>query len=148
MISSMIHRKEITRRNLSLCFENIAKKGGGLLDEDNRNLVEIIIHATITHTPPPTTLLIHELIISFFLDMDLSVLGRDEVGYNLYSKQIRQEYIHMSPTDYASGRAGVLRSFLTRGDLMYYTTHFRGLFLDKAKMNLELELAQLEKGSV
>ena len=42
----------------------------------------------------------------------MEALGRGEKGYEVYARQIREEYGHFSEFEYAKGRLDVLEKFL------------------------------------
>lgn len=50
--------------------------------------------------------------LKLFIDMDMSILGVDPAQYEIYARQIRQEYAFVPEADYCRGRAAVLESFL------------------------------------
>ncbi|MEM6805837.1 MAG: hypothetical protein AAF696_30850, partial [Bacteroidota bacterium] len=59
------------------------------------------------------------------LDLDLSILGAEKERYELYSKQIREEYYFYSEEDYRKGRCQVLGNFLDRKTI-YFSELFQG----------------------
>lgn len=79
---------------------------------------------------------------ALIMDIDLGVLGADEVRYDTYAEDIRKEYAHIEESDYRAGRGAVLRSFLDR-NAIYATRHFRKLLEKPARANLERELLAL-----
>lgn len=79
-----------------------------------------------------------------FLDADLSILGAEPRVYDLYSKQIRKEYGHVTNTDYRVGRPLVLRQFLER-ETLFFTPAAQSLWEAAARRNLTRELQTLER---
>lgn len=76
------------------------------------------------------------------LDADLAVLGADPAGYAAYVSGVRGEYAHLSPADWATGRADVLERLLARRSL-YLTEPGRSWWDERARANLTAELAGL-----
>lgn len=101
--------------------------------------IEKIVHyinATKTHTTNG------DRDLSFFLDFDLSILGAEEIIYDVYTRQIREEF-HIYPNFiYNRGRRKALRSLLERA-YVYNTHEFRGQFETKARANMQRELDTL-----
>lgn len=94
------------------------------------------IHATKTHTTNG------DRDLSFFLDFDLSILGAESLIYDVYTRQIREEF-HIYPNFiYNRGRRKALRSLLERA-YVYHTHEFRGQFETKARANMQRELDTL-----
>jgi predicted metal-dependent HD superfamily phosphohydrolase len=79
---------------------------------------------------------------ALIMDIDLGVLGADQVRYDTYAEDIRKEYAHVEESAYRVGRGAVLRSFLDRKSI-YATRHFRKLLEKAARANLERELLTL-----
>jgi predicted metal-dependent HD superfamily phosphohydrolase len=77
-----------------------------------------------------------------FLDFDLSILGREAVIYNAYSRAIRMEYQWAPEALYRQGRAKVLGSFLQR-EKLYYSPQLAERFEAQARRNIENELTEL-----
>eukprot|EP01117_Protostelium_nocturnum_P003030 TRINITY_DN13961_c0_g1_i1.p1 TRINITY_DN13961_c0_g1~~TRINITY_DN13961_c0_g1_i1.p1 ORF type:complete len:231 (+),score=54.22 TRINITY_DN13961_c0_g1_i1:50-694(+) len=82
--------------------------------------------------------------LAFFLDFDVSILGKEEEEYDQYSVQIRKEYSHVSNQDYRVGREKVLNS-LSEGNV-FATKEFRDRFEEKAKANMKREIQLLQSG--
>ena len=77
--------------------------------------------------------------LSFFLDFDLSILGSDEAIYDVYARQIREEFSLMPSFLYKRGRRKVLKSLLERPHI-YQTPVFQNKFEAKARENIQREL--------
>lgn len=80
--------------------------------------------------------------LSIFLDFDLSILGSDATIYDVYTRQIREEFSLMPSFMYKRGRRKVLKNLLARPHI-YHTTVFRNLMEAKARENIERELKNL-----
>ena len=94
------------------------------------------INATKTHTSNG------ESDLNFFLDFDLSILGAEETIYDVYTRQIREEF-HLVPSFiYNRGRRKILRGFLDR-EAIYKTDAFRYQIEPKARENMQRELENL-----
>lgn len=76
-------------------------------------------------------------------DADLRVLARPEASYRRYVEDVRRDYAHVSDTDFATGRAAVLRTLLGR-ERLYSTRTAHEAWEAPARANLEAELRGLE----
>jgi predicted metal-dependent HD superfamily phosphohydrolase len=110
-----------------------------------KSAVTCLIKATIKHTIPPA----HEIpavlssaIVGDFLDLDLAVLASPAEEYEGYSKQIRQEYIHVSAEDYRNGRTKVLHNFIGRQRLFFGEN--QEMNEAQARSNLAAEIKRLK----
>lgn len=70
-----------------------------------------------------------------FLDIDLSILGAEELKFNEYDENIRLEYSWVSDNVYNQKRAEVLYSFLKR-ESIFQTEEMKLQFEDQARKNL------------
>ncbi len=77
--------------------------------------------------------------LNYFLDFDLSILGAEDLIYDIYSQQIREEYGFYPSFLYDRGRKKVLKAFLER-DFIYKTDEFRDKYEAKARENIQREL--------
>ncbi|HEY0656593.1 MAG TPA: hypothetical protein VGD65_25845 [Chryseosolibacter sp.] len=80
---------------------------------------------------------------NLFTDADLSILGSDSARYAEYTRQIRKEYSIYPDIIYNRGRVKVLKHFLAM-DSIYKTKAFADLYEEKARANIEAELAGLQ----
>jgi predicted metal-dependent HD superfamily phosphohydrolase len=94
------------------------------------------IKATKTHTANGDSDL------ELFLDFDLSILGSEEGIYDVYSRQIREEFNSFPNFIYNRGRRKALRGMLEKR-YIYHTDEFRKRFEDKARENIQRELNTL-----
>lgn len=79
------------------------------------------------------------------VSLDLSTLGKPRERYQIYAAAIRREYGWVPESDFAKGRASVLRGFLDRPHI-FPNAWFRERYEDQARENLKWELASLERG--
>ena len=96
--------------------------------------VKQIILSTKKHHP-----LIDSIDNLIFLDADLSILGASPDKYLKYAQAIRQEYSHLSNSNYQQGRKKVLINFLAR-DRIYYMDYFYRKLESSARDNLQAEI--------
>lgn len=80
--------------------------------------------------------------MAYFLDMDLAILGQDTEIYQTYVKAIRQEYHHISESDFRLGRTVVLQNFLQR-ERLFFSDYFFDKYETQARQNLAQEIVQL-----
>lgn len=79
---------------------------------------------------------------NYLLDSDLSILGKSWNEYELYIKQIRNEYSIYPDFLYNPGRKKVLKHFLMF-DRIYKTEHFRDKYEKQARENISKEIELL-----
>lgn len=79
----------------------------------------------------------------FFMDFDMAVLGRPWDQYEIYSKQIREEYKHVPEAIYCRARAGFLASSCSAE--LFATEAFKDSHGERSKDNAAKEAAILEK---
>jgi predicted metal-dependent HD superfamily phosphohydrolase len=79
---------------------------------------------------------------NLFTDADLSILGKDEVTYQSYARQIRKEYAIYPALIYNPGRKKVLSHFLAM-DRIFKTDHFYSKYEAAARKNMAGELQTL-----
>jgi predicted metal-dependent HD superfamily phosphohydrolase len=79
---------------------------------------------------------------AMLVDADLAILGAEPTDYAAYVHGIRSEYAHVSPEQWVTGRAEVLRRFLDAPALFHTEVMHRELE-SRAKANLTAELASL-----
>ncbi|KAK4121478.1 hypothetical protein N657DRAFT_107514 [Parathielavia appendiculata] len=115
----------------------------GLVDARRLGWIRTVIEATATHTLPTGLDDGEASDAALFLDMDLSILGADEVEFDEYEAAVRREYQFVDDEGWRAGRAAVLRNFLKRQRL-YHSDLFRGLYENAARRNLTRSLRRLE----
>ncbi|MBR0838294.1 phosphohydrolase [Bradyrhizobium manausense] len=79
---------------------------------------------------------------AILISIDLSILGAEPARYDAYAAAIRQEFVHVSETDYRAGRAAVLRRFAARR-VIYPDAGFAAQYDQRARDNLARELSSL-----
>jgi predicted metal-dependent HD superfamily phosphohydrolase len=82
---------------------------------------------------------------AIMVDVDLSILGRDERRFFEYEDQIRREYAWVPAAVFASKRAELLQGFLARKHV-FVTDWFRGKYEQQARHNLEASIRRLGLG--
>lgn len=75
-------------------------------------------------------------------DADLAILAAAPPRYAEYAAAVREEYAHVSDPDFAAGRTAILRDLLAKPHL-FQTAHARASWEDRARANVERELADL-----
>ncbi len=79
---------------------------------------------------------------AWVVDIDLSILGRDEPAYDRFEKAIRAEYVWVPLALYRRKRAEILASFLARR-FIYFTEPFKETLEAPARRNLTRAIAAL-----
>jgi len=105
-------------------------------DPDLRSAVRDLVLVTKTHegsTHPDAPLL---------MDIDLSILGTNEVRFFEYEEQIRREYFWVPEATFRSKRAEILEHFLSRA-VIYRTSKFFETHEKQARANLRASLERL-----
>jgi predicted metal-dependent HD superfamily phosphohydrolase len=122
-------------------FETYARQIG--LDEGLRARVARFIDATKMHQICTDVSYDEKIDLSFFLDFDLEVLGRNWEDYLTYAKQIRQEYSYFNDEEFCSGRVKVLRNFSAR-ERLFFSEEFFKTSEEAARENIRREIELLE----
>jgi predicted metal-dependent HD superfamily phosphohydrolase len=78
------------------------------------------------------------------VDVDLSILGRDEERFNEYEEQIRREYEWVPAKVFGSKRAEILQHFLLR-EHIFGTDWFYQKYEEQARKNLEDSIRKLKQ---
>lgn len=114
----------------------------GLSDDLVDDVVALVL-ATATHDPGrPGADASATRRMEVFLDADLWILSAPRPRYEEYQDQVRQEYAHVSDSDFRRGRAAVLAAFADR-EHIYLTEHARRHWEPAARANLARELRDL-----
>jgi predicted metal-dependent HD superfamily phosphohydrolase len=108
--------------------------GGPLADEVTR-----LILAT-KHTEATT-----DADAALVVDIDLSILGRDEARFSEYEEQIRREYAWVPWELYAAKRVELLRHFLKR-ERLFQSDWFYDRYETQARRNLAASIGALSRG--
>ena len=80
--------------------------------------------------------------INWLIDFDLKILAKDWEDYKIYLEQIRKEYGMYPNFLYKPGRGKALKHFL-ENEFIFQTQDFRGLYEEKARLNIEKEISLL-----
>lgn len=104
-----------------------------------KNVVALIT-ATKTHTVDPA--FPHKKDMALFLDLDMAVLAEDWKDYEVYSQNIRREFLQYPDPIFKSGRRNALQKILNK-ETIYYSPDFNNLFEEKARQNLQREISLL-----
>jgi predicted metal-dependent HD superfamily phosphohydrolase len=109
--------------------------------------------------PPTSASRIHDLILAtrhdnnsfrgdaaLVADIDLTILGAPPERFQVYDRQIRQEYAWVPEPDFREARLGILEGFLAR-PAIYLTGPFRRKYEVQARQNLESAVADLRENS-
>jgi predicted metal-dependent HD superfamily phosphohydrolase len=105
----------------------------GLVNDSVEYIADMIL-ATKTHqsSDPDTQLL---------LDIDLSILGDSEIGFDIYEQEIALEYSMYPPAVYIPGRIKCLQGFLDRPQIYHVLTQFEA----PARANLQRSIESLKR---
>ena len=111
----------------------------GVRDEI-RSRVGLLVLDTVTHDlSDPAARDVARVVLH---DADLWILAAPLARFDEYCRQVREEYAHVPPAAYASGRSEVLRPFLVRPHV-YRSQHAREAWEETARENLARELTRL-----
>ena len=80
---------------------------------------------------------------AFFLDLDLSILGSENIRYRHYMEQVRDEYVFIPFREYRKGRIKLLKRYLFVKSI-FKTAYFQRRFEQQARSNIQYEIAFLE----
>jgi predicted metal-dependent HD superfamily phosphohydrolase len=105
--------------------------------DDLRHEVGRLIRLTKTHEVQAD-----DRLGAILISIDLSILGAAPARYDAYAAAIRQEFIHVSDSDYRAGRARVLRQLAAR-PVIYPDAGFAAIYDLRARNNLARELVSL-----
>lgn len=73
---------------------------------------------------------------AWLLDIDLSILGSSPERFELFERQVRQEYGWVPSFIYKTKRKSILKQFLQR-ERIYQTAYFRERYEARARINIE-----------
>ena len=102
------------------------------------NIEKVIQYITATKTHDSN----NEMDLNFFLDFDLTILGADDTIYDVYTRQVREEFSLMPSFLYKRGLRKVLNALLDRPQI-YKTSVFYNMMESKARENMQRELFKL-----
>lgn len=108
------------------------------VNQTETDRVKDLITATIHKEAPKN---IEE---AYIMDIDISILGSEEPLYQKYTQQIRKEYKLVPSFIYRKNRLKIMKMFLDR-DQLYFTDHFKLIYEDKARLNIQREINSLKR---
>lgn len=111
---------------------------GALADRSSVERAVLAIEATAGHVLPDGDCPDAPLL----LDIDLSILGAEEAGFDVYDAAIRREYAHVPEVDYRAGRRAILATFLAR-ERLFLTEWGHARWDRAARANLRRAIHQL-----
>ncbi|NJN35361.1 MAG: hypothetical protein HC817_15015 [Saprospiraceae bacterium] len=76
------------------------------------------------------------------MDSDLAILGSDNTIYDIYAKQIRDEFSFYPSFIYNRGRKKVLNAILEK-EFIYKSEEFKGKYELSARANIAREISRL-----
>lgn len=76
-------------------------------------------------------------------DCDLAILGKSEIAFDEYERNIRREYDWVPEDIFREHRAGFLEEFLKRPQI-YYTERFKEKYENHARLNLARSIRMLK----
>ena len=109
----------------------------GLIPAPEVDEVVRLVRLTATHEPAPD-----DDAGGALCDADLAILASPPDRYPEYVAAVRDEYSHLSDTDFASGRAAILRALLAK-PLLFHWPAARDRWEAAARANVAAELARL-----
>lgn len=118
-------------------------EGQGHLQPADLDFAATIIRATAKHLVPDGLALEDAADLSFFLDMDLSILAAPDAVFDQYERDVRAEYAAVPEEAFRKGRSAILKTFLARPRL-YFTDACAADWEAAARDNLARSIAALE----
>ena len=109
-----------------------------LADSGHADQVARLVRLTEHHDPAAD-----DLAGQVLCDADLAILAAPPDRYDAYLAGVRRDYAHVSDTDFAAGRAAVLRDLAARARL-FHTAYAREHWEPAARANLARELERLQ----
>lgn len=111
----------------------------GSSGEDIRE-VQRLVRLTAGHRPEPD-----DAAGALLCDADLSVLGREPVGYRRYLADVRHEYAHLDDDAFAAGRRQVVERLLA-AEPLFASSAARSRWAEQARRNLLSEMEMPHRG--
>ncbi len=125
--------KDSEERSAALAVEMV--RNASLPDNLGQSVTNLIMATKHAATPSDSD-------VQLLVDIDLSILGQAEEGFDEYERQVRKEYEWVSEDAFVAGRSAILKSFLERSDI-YATQFFRDKYETQARRNIARSLAHL-----
>ena len=127
--------KKKNNEKLSAAFANTLLKKSGVNEKTRREIIALIM-ATTHATPPKNN---DEMLM---VDVDLAILGKQPEIFEIYDRQIREEYAWVAEETYRRERSRILKHFLNR-DAIFSTPTFRSKYELQARRNLKNTLVKM-----
>jgi predicted metal-dependent HD superfamily phosphohydrolase len=131
---SELQSAELAVHHLS-AISSACRCDGSLLISEVKRLIMLTCHGA-------STVDAEDIDGQILVDIDLSILGRNQEVFDRYESEIRKEYCHVPEAAYRTGRAKVLQHFLDQPRI-YRHKHFSDAFEAQARLNLAASLARL-----
>ena len=96
-----------------------------------------LVEVTIDHAPAPG-----DVRGAYLSDADLAILGTARGRYDVYARDVREEYAHLDEAVFAQGRTAVLQGLLAAPSL-FTGDSARDAWEVRARANMAAELARL-----
>lgn len=109
---------------------------GELIEKVRRWIVQTATHKTTDKDDEDCKL---------FMDFDMAILGSSPERYDRYSRQIRQEYVHVPESLFCKARGSFLAATAEGSDKIYSTEVFRASHEQRARENMAREAAELSR---
>lgn len=106
-----------------------------VLDKTSLNNIEQLIVATKNHVPFDND-------SKYFLDIDISILGKSPERFKKYEQEIREEYKQFSDKTYNTKRKEILKQFLDK-ERIYSTDYFYNKYEKQARTNIKKLIEKL-----
>ncbi|KAL3916564.1 MAG: hypothetical protein SGILL_005119 [Bacillariaceae sp.] len=134
-------------KDSAILFRDFSKEAS--LDSDLVEVVVTMIGATEKHQIIAMQGQAEmEVAQTFFLDLDMAVLGKKTGAYLAYAGLIRREYYFVEHETYCSKRAEVLQTFLDDSKTIYSSEVFKAAMEAQARDNLMNEIGLLQTGII
>lgn len=86
--------------------------------------------------------------LKLFIDLDMSILGRNREEYEAYASKIRFEYSFVNPEIYCEKRSAFLEKFANQTNPIFASKLLRERFESRARENLTWECCELRAGRI
>lgn len=132
-VHSMMPLTQNEERSAEMAYASCLRMHIG---EETSHRIATMVRATKNHILPSTADA-GDVDFAIFLDVDLAILGTDELSYARYEKVIREEFSWMAFEGlYRRGRAKVLSRFLARPSIFRHP-RMRATYEQQARRNIE-----------
>lgn len=122
--------------------ERSAAMAGGCLEAAGQSKLAATVGSLVMATKSHSTEAGSDA--GLLVDVDLSILGKDELRFSQYESQIREEYLWVPALVFKPKRAEILQRFLDRKRI-YTTDLFAAKYEDAARRSLENSIRKLRQ---